>query len=220
MLFIGTALYDNRVPVEYLHGLMQTANVLNSHGLVMEYAFERGTYIAINREKLVRRFMNTDCQFFLFIDADSVFTPQDVLGLLSSLSLTVNVVSGLYSYRAKTDKIVKHCFRDLNAEPIDLSEEAPELQECSFVPTGMLMIQRNVFEQLYAKHEFIFDQGFKGTDYNKALWNNDGDEIMRRFEGEDINFCRIWREMGGKVFANTSVKIGHLGEYVYRVTDK
>lgn len=197
---------------------MQTASVLNSHGLSMEYAFERGTYIAINREKLVKRFLNTKCQFFLFIDSDTVFTPLNVLALLSTLSPTINVVSGLYSYRIPVKKgVTNHCFRNLDAEPIDLNEGAPELQECSFMPTGMMMIQRNVFEQLYTKHKFIFDQGFRDNETTRKLWNNDGDELMQRFEGEDIYFCRIWREMGGKLFVKTSVKVGHLGEYMYSV---
>lgn len=215
MLFIGTPLYENKVSCDYLHGLMQTANILNKHGMPIQYAFERGTYIAINREKLVRRFLDTDNQFFLFIDSDIVSTAKDVLALLSA---DVDVVSGLYSYRTPVKEgTTKHCFRDLNAEPINTEEGAPELQECAFVPTGMLLVRRNVFTQLYTKHEFIFDQGFKDTEYCQMLWNNDGDELMMRFEGEDIHFCKIWREMGGKLFVNTSVRLGHIGEYQYTV---
>jgi hypothetical protein len=212
MLFIGTPLYENKISCQYLHGLMQTANTLNTHGMSMEYAFEQGTYIAINREKLVRRFLKSNKQVFLFIDADTSFT---VLNVLSLMSTNVDVVSGIYSYRIPVKDTVKHCFRDLNSQPINMTGK--ELQECSFVPTGMLMIRREVLERLYTKHEFIFDQGFRDTEYFRKLWGDEGDELLKRFEGEDIHFCRLWREMGGQLWAKTSVKVGHIGEQVYEI---
>ena len=214
MLFVGTPLYENKVSTEYLHGLMQTTSNLNKHGLAVEYAFEKGTYIAINREKLVRRFLKTDCAYFLFIDADTVFTAKDVLDLLST---DVDIVSALYSYRVQIENPIKHCFRDTNGNAININ---CDLQECAFVPSGMLLIKRTVFEQLYTKHEFIFDQGFRDSEYFRKLWGNDGDELMARFEGEDCHFCRIWHEMGGKMFVKASVRVGHIGEHVYNVIDR
>lgn len=216
MLFIATPLYENKVSSHYVHGLMQTANTLNRHNLSMQYAFEQGTYIAINREKLVRRFLKTNCQFFLFIDADTVFTAHNVMALLAA---DVEIVSGIYRCRMDVPKNkTKHSFRDLKGNPINTEENTcGQLQECSFMPTGMMLIRRNVFEQLYTKHEFIFDQGFRDSEYYRALCGDEQDDIFTRFEGEDIHFCKIWREMGGKLFIKTDVRIGHIGEREYTV---
>jgi hypothetical protein len=212
MLFIGTPLYDNRVCSQYLHGLVQTIDVLRSHGLPSEYALEQGTYIAINREKLVRRFLKSQCQFFLFIDSDTAFTPLDVLALLSS---DVDVVSGLYRYRVQVQpSVTPHCFRDLNGEPIDVN--SPDLQECEFVPTGMLLIRRSVFEKLYESYEYLFNQGFHGKSVLRHKPQTT-DEVILKFEGEDEYFSRIWREAGGKVHVNCNVKVGHIGERDYRI---
>jgi hypothetical protein len=212
MLFIGTPLYDNRVCSQYLHGLFQTSEVLRSHGIGVEYALEQGTYIAINREKLVRRFLQSKCQIFLFIDSDTAFTPLDVLGLLSS---NVDVVSGLYRYRVQVKAgLIPHCFRDVLGEPIDIN--SPNLQECEFVPTGMLMIRRSVFEKLYETHEQLFNQGFRAK-HSLRQKPQTADEVVLKFEGEDEYFSRIWREAGGKVHVNASVKVGHIGERDYRV---
>jgi hypothetical protein len=218
MLFIGTPLYENKVSSQYLHGLMQTANLLARHGLTIEYALELGTYIAINRERLVRKFLKSKCHFFLFIDADTVFTPQDVLALLSA---DLPMVSGIYRYRIEVKKgIPIHSFRNTEGNPVDLREGADEIQECAFVPTGMLMIRRDVFEQLYAKHEFIFDQGFRDTsDFRKLFGDTGEDEVQSYFEGEDVHLSKIWREMGGKIFVNTSVRVDHIGEKVYKIDE-
>ncbi len=67
MLFIATPLYNGQVCVEYLHGMLQTSALFSRQGLPVEYAFERSTYIAVNREKLARRFLATDCRFFFYL---------------------------------------------------------------------------------------------------------------------------------------------------------
>ena len=96
-------------------------------------------------------------------------------------------------------------------KPID--ENGAEIQECSIVPTGMLMIRRKVFEQLYAKHKFIFNQGFM------KLPESDIEErqVLSFFTGEDVHFCKLWRAMEGKLFVKTSVRVGHVGEKVWRI---
>jgi len=217
MLFVATPLRENKVSSQYLDGLMQTSNALNRNGMSLEYAFELGTQIAINREKLVRRFLKTNCQFLVFIDSDMVFTAKDVLTLLGA---DVNIVSGFYKCRIHvSENIPNHSFRDINGKPINV-ESKSALQECSFMPTGIMMIRRSVFEQLYTKHQFVFDQGFRDTEYFRALCGEDEDEILTGFEGEDVHFCRIWREMKGQLFVKTNVKVGHIGEYVYNVIDR
>jgi hypothetical protein len=213
MLFIATPLYENKVTTQYMHGLIQTANLLQSKGLAVQYALEQSTYIAVNREKLVRRFLQTNCEMFMFIDTDMAFTALDVIQLLAA---DVDVVSALYRYRVETiAKATVHCFRDTEGKPIDVNSS--ELQECGFLPTGMLMVRRSVFERMYRTHDHIFDQGFKDTSWFKALFEpSDPGDVMSDFEGEDICFSRLWRNMGGKMYVKADVKVGHVGAKDYR----
>jgi hypothetical protein len=217
MLFIATPLYENKVTSQYLHGLMQTAQALGARGIAVQYDFEQSTYIAVNREKLVRRFLKTDCLFLLFVDSDTAFTARDVATLIAS---NVDVVSALYRYRADTvPGATVHCFRGIDGKPIDV--ESSELQECGFLPTGMLLIRREVFERMYRQHEYIFDQGFKDTTwFRKVFEPTDPFDPMSDFEGEDICFSRLWREMGGKMYVRADVKVGHIGTRDYREFSK
>jgi len=217
MLFIATPLYENKVSSQYLHGLMQTANLFMANGLGMQYALELGTEIAVNREKLVRRFMKTDCQFFMSIDAATIFTPNDILQLMAT---DLDVVSGLYRLRKDVPVGVPHAFRDMKGNPIitdNLLGKVPEVQQCMYMPGGMLLIRRTVFEQLYSKHQFVFDQGFRDTEYFQKLCGDFEDEVLTHFEGEDVHFCKIWHEMGGQMFVNTNVRVGHIGEKIYKI---
>jgi hypothetical protein len=209
MLFIATPLYENKVSIQYMDAVFQTAQLFAKKGFTTQYCFEQSTYIGINRERLARKFLETSCAYFMFIDADTVFTPLDIATLISS---DVDLVSGIYTYRKAGSYGIPFIGED--GKMLDL--RGPTLQECQFVPTGMMLVRRTVFEQLYQKHEFLFDQGFRKGRHNPFT---DTDPVSNNFEGEDVNFCRIWREHGGKIHANTEVKVGHLGEFEYKVPE-
>ena len=34
--------------------------------------------------------------------------------------------------------------------------------------------------------------------------------------GEDVNFCRKWRELGGKIYTTFWPQATHIGHYIYR----
>lgn len=209
MLFIATPLYENKVSVQYMDAVFQTSQLFGERGFSTEYCFQQGTYIAMNREQLARKFLKTKCLFLLFADSDIVFKPADVATLIAS---DVDLVSGIYTYRKTGSYGIPFIGQD--GKMLDL--RGPKLQECLFVPTGMMLVRRTVFEQLYEKHDFLFDQGFRPGRHN---YFTDPDPVSDAFEGEDVHFCQLWREHGGKLHANTEVRVGHLGEFQYRVPE-
>lgn len=206
MIYIATPLYENKVWVPFMHGFVQSCIYFTGVGIPIRYSFEKGTYIAMNRENLARSFLLTECQYLLFIDSDISFTPKDIIELMAS---DVDVVSGVYRFRTPVPeghpttlpiRLVGGGYLDLNS---------PEtLHECEFVPGGMLLVKRTVIEKMYGKYSYLFNQGF---DELKAP-----ESIEEDFVGEDVHFCNLWREIGGKLYANTRVRVGHLGEFEYR----
>lgn len=66
-----------------------------------------------------------------------------------------------------------------------------ELIECAYIGTALLRIRRNVIEKMAR----CFDAGFEGD----------------RFIGEDAWFCREWRRLGGKIWAEPDVRVTHTG---------
>lgn len=205
MLYIATPLYENKVWVPFLHGFIQAIHDLTKAGLAVEYGFEKGTYIAMNRENLTRSFLKTNCQFLLFIDSDIAFHTKDILELMAS---DVDVVSGVYRFRTVTPEGHPTVLpiRLADGGYLDLDSEQT-LQECEFVPGGMLMIRRPVIEKMYKEVPYIFNQGF-----DMALNRSIEDDFI----GEDVHFCKKWRELGGKIHVNTRVRVGHIGEFEYR----
>ncbi len=109
---------------------------------------------------------------------------------------------------------MNHSFRTPEGAAID--SDSSELQECGYLPSGMLLIRRSALEQLYKKHEHIFDQGFRDTRWFQNIHGTGKEPVLDAFEGEDVHFSKLWRDLGGKMYVLANVKVGHVGEYVYR----
>ncbi len=203
MIYIAVPLYENKVWVPFMHGLLQSAFQLTSNGFPVEYSFQTGTYIAMNREHLARNFLKTKCQFLLYIDSDIAFKPVDIMELIAS---NVDVVSGVYRFRTKVPNGKSNLpIKLVGGKDLDLS--SPDtLQECELVPGGMLLIRRSVIEAMYEKTKYIFNQGFD---------NENTESIEDAFTGEDDHFCKLWRKLGGKIHVNTRVRVGHMGDFEY-----
>jgi hypothetical protein len=42
-----------------------------------------------------------------------------------------------------------------------------------------------------------------------------GSDGMRHALSEDYSFCQRWRDMGGKVYVDVMITMGHVGKYEY-----
>jgi hypothetical protein len=83
-----------------------------------------------------------------------------------------------------------------------------------------MCIKRSVFEKMieaYPELKFNDDTGsLKGAelDYTYAFFNSYVDDDSR-FVSEDYGFCRYWQKLGGKVWVDPAIEIGHLGRMMY-----
>jgi hypothetical protein len=177
------------------------------------YATHRGFFIykrmpslgvGLARDHLVHEFLKTDCTDLLFIDSDIGFSSEDVGRICSH---DVDVVTGCYALKAETEKPT------LVLSLVDGARANTNgLIECVSVGCGFLRIRRAVFDQLRVATPH---KSFK----------NDRDEIEHdyfpegvedgRYYGEDIAFCRNWRKLGGRIFADFGIRLDHEGFKIY-----
>ena len=146
--------------------------------------------IGVARNKIARRFLDTagaDC--LVFVDADISWTG----GALARLAKRPeDVVGG--TYRAKRDDDYYH----VRGTP----RREGDLYEVDGLPGGFLKISRSAFERMEAQ-TYTDQDGREMRDYfptgmhDGAMW------------GEDYGFCRLWREVGGKVWLDPSIRLRH-----------
>ena len=164
-----------------------------------------GPLIAAARTYLVERFLGTDADWLLQLDADMVFTPSDLVRLIESAdSVSVPIVGGLYVGTGQR-------IGDPGAEAGDLDGDGfrlllPESRgvvPVDFVGAGALLVHRSVFVDLADRHP------------RPQPWFQEV-AVDGRVDGEDWEFCRRAKAAGYPVHVNADVRLGHVKTVVLR----
>jgi len=84
------------------------------------------------------------------------------------------------------------------------------LLEVAGVPAGFMRVTRAMLEKMidaYPQTEFYVESMADTKVY--GLFEDWRDGNLKY--GEDYSFCRRWREIGGQVWVNPEIKMGHVG---------
>ena len=206
-VMIATPSYD-RPHAAYTFALAQSLECLHKAGVGTHYILITGNpHIDDCRNEFAHRFLQSECDDMIFIDAD---VSWDAPQLVELLSYPCDIVGGVYPYRRKDKQ---------DSMPVRLlGGKSPKegLLEVEGLPTGFMRISRKVVETLAETADTFPSRDGVPTAilFERTL---EGDT---RFGG-DITFCRKWRAAGGEVFAVLDMTLTHagvftssLGEYV------
>lgn len=162
----------------------------------------------------------SDYEAIFFIDGDMIFQPDDIKKLLDH---NYPVVSGVCTTRGKQGylcpyipvmpammrlnrwgqyEVVIEAFDYINASEKDRKSMNP-LIEVDAVGTAFMCIRREVWEKL---DKPFFELWLRPDQPHKQM-------------GEDVTFCKKVRALGFSIYVDTSVIVGHTGEYVYSIDD-
>jgi len=149
-------------------------------------------YIHVNRERLVQRAIDGGYSHILFLDSDMYFDGDALKRLLAH---DKDIIGADYNYRELPPRgIMKTEDREGNI----IDEDHGELRKCAALGTGFLLIKTSVFEKL--THPWFFYES---------------DENGETIQGDDIWFCNKALKAGYDIWCDTTVKVYHLGEYLY-----
>lgn len=202
-LFIAIPAYDGKVNIKTAYNLASLMPKAGQLGVAITLGdVSNCSIITMARNTLVHEFMKTDCTEMLFIDADVIATPDDVLRLMAQ-SADKDITAGAYPRRAK-DKMF---FADLYHDAKGDLEFDGSLMRVKRVGTGFMLIQRHVIEAMIEAHpEWMYD--FKGSQVC-ALFDfaiKDGNYV-----GEDYLFCDRARELGFTAHIDVDISLPHVG---------
>lgn len=165
--------------------------------------------ITRGRNNLVAKFLhNQEATHLMFIDVDLGFDAESILRLLCS---NQDLVGGVYPMKRIPIRYV------INTVPNPVVNG--DLVEVSTLGTGFMLIKREVILKMIAAHPELKyrDNIGIGPQYEPLMYglfdtmiDPDGNYLS-----EDWTFCYLWRMMGGKVFADTGIKLDHTGYHKY-----
>lgn len=171
----------------------------------------QGTGIAKARSEMAQSALASEATHLMWVDADMGFEPRDVVKLASHASDGLDFVTGPYFQRKPGGKAV---FRPLDpAEPIKLGKGGGliEIESCGF---GFVLIAREVFEKVGETLPML-TRGFRPYFFEKLEETPEGVDWI----GEDIAFCQRARAAGFQLFCDMSIRLYHIGTYLYSAED-
>ena len=154
-----------------------------------------------SRNLLAAKAIDDDCDYVLWIDSDMVFNADLLEKLLEKIE-GKDFISVL--------AFTRHLPVSPNAYVIDASKESLRYKPIKNYPKN----------QLFKVDAAGFGTVLTSTKILKAVF----DKYERPFNpdmglGEDLTFCYRARQLGFDLWCDSSVKIGHVGRYVYGEND-
>ena len=226
-LFLSTPCYGGLCLDKYMQSLIKLQLRLIKEGInLMIDTTENESLVHRARNVSIGRFMQkTDCDYFMFIDADVEFDPEAVVRLIKSghdVSVACYPKKVVMWDQAKK-AVESNDERDMamlsSSLVVNIGAQRREVVN-GFVevldgPTGFMMIKREALEKMHEhyKETLTCKNDHQNRDFDEycALFDCMIDPDTKRYLSEDYAFCRRWQQMGGKIYADCNTTLGHVG---------
>ena len=226
---IATPMYGGNCKGIYVDSIMGLTFELAKKGHQVSFSkIYNESLITRARNNLAHEFIKSSADALLFVDADEGFNPHDVIKMIES---DKDIIGGIYPMKnINWDNVRKavHAgkqnladfsgFFALNMLPGVSTFRLDHPVEVTEVATGLMFIKREVFEKMephcpkYALNgpDASFDFDNMVTEYFATSITEEGILLS-----EDYHFCRLYRKIGGSVYAAPWVTVDHAGEYIF-----
>lgn len=159
-------------------------------------SFLIGSLIYESRNNLAKQAIKVGADYVLWLDSDMIFPTDTMEKMLKHMEEGKDIVSGLYFRRRNPFTPV--LFKKLNAEDGSWEGYDDYPQNSTFevegVGFGCCMTRTSALQDLFLNYQTCFNP-------------------ITAF-GEDLSFCTRAREMGYKVYADSSISCGHIGQII------
>lgn len=229
-LFLSTPCYGGLCLEKYMSSLIKLQLLLAKENIQLYLdTTENESLVHRARNVSVGRFMQkTDCDYFMFIDADIHFSPESVVRLVKS-GHDISVAcypKKVVEWENAANAIKNGDTRDpalLSSSLVINFGATKRVVDKGFIevldgPTGFMVIKRSVFKTLEEKFPELWcknDHQNRDFDEYHACFDCMIDPESRRYLSEDYAFCRRWQQTGGKIYADVNSTLGHVGNITF-----
>lgn len=162
-------------------------------------SFLIGSLIYESRNTLAKQAIATKADYTMWLDSDMTFAPDTMTRLQQHMEEGKDIVTGLYFRRRPpfTPVLFKTLERiDEDSAKHENYDDYPdnslfEIGGCGF---GCVMTRTSVLEDVFLNYHKCFDPVCS--------------------IGEDLAFCLRARELGYKIYCDSTIKCGHVGQLV------
>ena len=213
-LFIALPAYDFKVSLKLAISLAHFAQQAAQHGITIQIGSICGcSVVSRARNLLTQDFLESECDFLLFIDSDINFQPEAIFRLLawSSDDPKKGIVAAVPRVRDEKTTYITNLDHD---EDNKLTMNRMGLVRAEDVATAFMMVRKEVFQTLKDNHPEwkYYDERSKrdlSAIFDFTVQNN-------QYIGEDFLFCQRARAEGFEVWIDPTIELGHMGIQEYK----
>jgi hypothetical protein len=215
-IFIAMPCYDS-VKINSMLSVIKLIQQLGKSGIEVGIHTMKSPLIHQARNYLTSVFLTTEYQYMLFIDSDVEFEPEAVIRMMVAKKRIVCT-----PYRVKSADVNKHIYTVEFKNPKNILVLAEGLVEIEAGPTGLMLIDRVVFERIIKNHPElkIINKATPKADQSHKFYYSFFDFSFKDgySSGEDVSFCRLARDNDFRIFANIQSSTVHHGSYAWKGT--
>lgn len=193
-IMIATPSYDGKLDSRFTISLIDTMRRMPPHWLIDIKFLCGDAFLDRARDTLLQFAVDAEADILVWIDADSYWTPEDFKAIIEA---PYDFIGGLQRLKiAKPEVPIKRL-------PGAVADASGVL-EVAGIGFTMTKMTSKCFETLHARGEPYVTQGRS----LRSVFTSGA--TLGTFVGEDFNVCADWRSTGGRIYAHTKVKLGHV----------
>lgn len=173
---------------QFVECLTKLVKRLDEDGIDYDIAYQGATLVYVGRDKLANKAMNECYTHMLWLDSDMIFT-EDLLDdlMYSGKPFVTGIAHGRRAPHVSC--IFKEIWPKVDRwEGCEYPIQAFRIGGCGF---ACVLIETDIVRNVYNKNGTAF--------------------FPMRELGEDLAFCKRATDMGYEIWAEPSVKLGHIG---------
>jgi len=204
-VFIAIPAYTGQIHLGTMRSIMTDFLALQARGDQVTVFDECGNaLLADGRAVMVTKFLEAGATDLVFVDSDVIWEAGALLRLVDA---PVDFVAGIYPQRKDP---ISYSVQWVPERKELWADPETGLLEVAGVPAGFMRVTRAMLEKMiaaYPETEFHVETMADSKVY--ALFESWRDGNLKY--GEDYSFCRRWREIGGKIWIDPEILMGHVG---------
>ncbi len=185
-------------------------------GEFFPWTLTRGDGKARSRSIIATQLMlnASDIPYLIFLDSDIIFTPENLRKLHSDLQAGYDLIGGIFAVRGGTQ--LSSYDNGTNGRVLCDGK----IRQFEYIATGFMGISMKLLKKMVEEIPLplLHPDSIKFYPFfeEKAFPERNGESI---FLSEDYDFCEKARKVGVDPYIDTSIQLGHIGEYDYRLAD-
>jgi hypothetical protein len=201
---IAVPAYAGTVHLGFMRSILSDVLTIAKRGDALSIIDEcHGAEIDTVRAQIVAEFMASKGTHLVMVDSDLCWSAGGITRLVDHGK---DFVCGAYPHRKDPITWPMH----LLPGPQVLVDG---LLEVKAAPGGFVCLSRQALERMIAEFANLKFKSSKTDLPIWALFDHVHDDGMRL--SEDLSFCHRWRSIGGKIWLDPSITVGHIGPKLF-----